>query len=111
MRDTAHGGIQVRVALRPHLRRLAAVPDEVRVEVTVEADGRVTLQAVLDALERRHPVLRGTIRGHGGADRRPLIGFFAGGLDLSHDGPDAALPEAVTEGEEPVHVVGAIAGG
>ena len=102
--------VTIRVALPPHLRRLAGVGDEVA--VTLADDwGAPTLRRVFDALEDEHPVLKGTIRGHGAGDRRALIRFFAGGEDLSHGGLDRPLPDAVTRGAEPLHVVGAIAGG
>lgn len=97
----------VRVALPPHLRELAGV----RGELSLEVEGPPTITGVLDALEAGYPVLRGTIRGQGTDKRRPLIRFFAGGEDLSHQPPDAPLPEAVTRGAETLHVVGAIAGG
>jgi sulfur-carrier protein len=90
-----------------HLRNLARVQGEVRLEVP----GPVTLAAVLDALEARHPVLRGTIRDHGTLRRRPFIRFFACQEDLSHEPPDTSLPEAVVTGAEPFLVVGAMAGG
>ncbi len=97
----------IRVILPPHLRTLARVDGEVQLEV----EGRVTQRAVLDALEARYPMLRGTIRDHVTEQRRPFIRFFACEEDLSHEPPDAPLPEAVASGAEPFMVVGAIAGG
>lgn len=97
----------IRVVLPFHLRTLAHVNDEVQVDV----DGPVTQQSVLDALEARYPMLRGTIRDHGTLQRRPFIRFFACERDLSHDSPDAPLPEAVAAGRELFLIVGAIAGG
>lgn len=97
----------VRVSLPPHLRRLAGVEGEVRLEV---ADGP-RIRDVLDALEARHPVLRGTIRDHGTGERRAFIRYFASGRDLSHDPPDAPVPGPVASGAEALRVVGAIAGG
>lgn len=97
----------IRVELPYHLRNLAQVGHEVSVSV----DGSVTQRAVLDALEGAHPVLRGTIRDHATKQRRPFLRFFACGLDLSHEPPDALLPEAVARGDEPFSVVGAMAGG
>jgi hypothetical protein len=97
----------IRVVLPQHLRTLASVDDE----VTLDVSGGVTQRAVLDALERRYPVLQGTIRDHGTLKRRPFIRYFACERDLSHDSPDAALPDKVAKGEEPFLVVGAIAGG
>lgn len=97
----------VRVALPTHLRRLAGVDGEVSIEV----DDPPTLAGVMDALEARHPVLRGTIRDHGTGRRRAFIRFFASGLDLSHRSPDSSLPAPVVAGEEALRVVGAIAGG
>jgi sulfur-carrier protein len=97
----------IRVVLPPHLRTLARVPGEVALDVS----GRVTRASVLDALEASYPVLRGTIRDHGTQQRRPFLRFFACQRDLTHEPPDAPLPEAVTSGAEPLLVVGAIAGG
>ena len=97
----------IRVALPHHLRTLAGVDRE----VTLEVSGEPTLRAVLDALEASYPVLRGTIRDHGTAERRAFIRFFACGRDLSLDPPDDPLPQAVASGDEPFRVVGAMAGG
>jgi len=97
----------IRVVIPFHLRTLARVDGEVSVVVAAP----VTLHAVLDALETKYPMLRGTIRDHGTLKRRPFIRFFACGQDLSRDPPDTPLPEAVVTGVEPFHVVGAIAGG
>jgi sulfur-carrier protein len=97
----------IRVVLPAHLRTLA----QVNGEVTVEVDGVVTLRSVLDALEVRYPALSGTIRDHGTLKRRPFVRFFACQEDLSHESPDAALPDEVARGVEPLLVVGAIAGG
>ena len=97
----------IRVALPYHLRNLAKVDDEVQLEV----EGQVTQRSVLDALEVRYPMLRGTIRDHVTGQRRPFLRFFACTEDLSHESPDAPLPEAVASGAEPFLVVGAIAGG
>ena len=97
----------IRVELPYHLRNLARVGVEVQVDVA----GPVTQRAVLDALEQRYPVLRGTIRDHVTLQRRPFLRFFACEQDLSHDEPDAPLPDAVARGKEPFMVVGAIAGG
>ncbi len=97
----------IRVVLPYHLRTLARVDGEVLLEVKSPA----TLRAVLDALETSHPVLRGTIRDQITLQRRPFVRFFACKEDLSHDSPDAALPEAVAAGEEPFLIIGAIAGG
>jgi molybdopterin converting factor small subunit len=99
----------VRVVLPAHLRNLAQVDKEVTVEV---ADGAaVTQRSILDALERDHPALRGTMREHGGGKRRPFVRFFVGEEDRSHDDPDAPLPSSVAEGREVFYVVGAMAGG
>ena len=97
----------IRVALPYHLRTLAKVDDEVQLEV----HGQVTLGSVLDALEARYPMLRGTIRDHVSGQRRPFLRFFACGEDLSHEAPDAPLPDAIATGAEPLLVIGAIAGG
>ena len=97
----------IRVVLPSHLRTLARVNGEVQLEVP----GRVTQCSVLDALESRYPVLAGTIRDHDGGRRRAFIRFFACEQDLSHERPDAPLPEAVASGSEPYLIVGAMAGG
>jgi hypothetical protein len=97
----------IRVVLPYHLRLLASVSGEVRVEV----EGRATQRSVLDALEARYPMLRGTIRDHVTGQRRALLRFFACEEDLSLEAPDTPLPEAVATGAEPFWVVGAIAGG
>lgn len=97
----------IRVVLPPHLRTLALVDGE----VTLDVGGAVTQRSVLDALEERYPVLRGTIRDHDTLRRRSFLRFFACQEDLSHDPLDAALPDAVARGDEPLLVVGAIAGG
>ncbi|HUF34217.1 MAG TPA: MoaD/ThiS family protein [Acidimicrobiales bacterium] len=97
----------IRVVLPAHLRHLADVVGEVQLEL----DGPATQRGVLDALEARFPALRGTMRDGETGHRRPFIRFFAGEEDLSHEGPDAPLPEAVVGGTEVFYVVGAIAGG
>ncbi len=97
----------IRVELPHHLRVLAQIDGE----VTVDVAQPVTLRRVLDALEARYPVLRGTIRDHDTLQRRPFLRFFACQEDLSHDSPEAPLPQAVAEGREPLLIVGAIAGG
>jgi hypothetical protein len=97
----------IRVVLPFHLRTLAKIDGEVRFDI----EGTVTQQSILDALERRYPMLCGTIRDHVTARRRPFIRFFALQQDLSHEPPDAPLPAAVVSGEEPFFVIGAIAGG
>ncbi len=97
----------VRVVLPQHLRTLARVDGEVRLDVP----NPVTQRAVLDALEGRYPMLRGTIRDHVTLRRRPFIRLFACGIDLSHESPDAPLPDAVATGAEPLLIVGAMAGG
>lgn len=97
----------IRVKLPTHLRTLARVNGEVLLQV----EGPVTQRAVLDALESQYPMLRGTIRDHATQQRRSLVRFFACQQDLSHESPDAPLPDAVAEGKEPYLIVGAMAGG
>lgn len=97
----------IRVELPPHLRALA----HVRGEVQLEVEGVATLRSALDALEVLYPMLRGTIRDHVTQRHRPFLRFFACAEDLSHESPDAPLPDAVTSGKEPLLIVGAIAGG
>lgn len=97
----------IRVVLPAHLRSLAQVEGEVKLDV----EGQVTLHSVLNALEARYPMLRGTIRDHVTQKRRSFVRFFACEEDLSHESPDTPLPEAVAKGTEPLLVVGAIAGG
>jgi len=97
----------IRVVLPAHLSTLAKVSGEVQLEI----EGRVTQRSVLDAVEARYPMLQGTIRDHVTGQRRPFVRFFANAEDLSHESPDAPLPEAVASGAEPLLIVGAIAGG
>lgn len=97
----------IRVELPAHLRRLAHVDGEVKLEI----QGPVTLRSVLDTLEASYPVLRGTIRDHVTLQRRPFLRFFACQEDLSHDSPDTPLPDAIANGKEPLLIIGAIAGG
>jgi molybdopterin converting factor small subunit len=97
----------IRLMLPAHLRTLAGVGSEVEIEI----GGEATLRSVLDALEARYPMLRGAIRDHLTGQRRPFVRFFACGEDLSHQSPDAPLPEAVASAAEPLLLVGAIAGG
>ena len=97
----------IRVVLPAHLRTLARVEDEVVLEVATP----VTIRAVLDALEAKFPTLRGAIRDHGTLRRRAFVRYFACQQDISHEPPDAALPEEVARGDEPFIVLGAIAGG
>jgi hypothetical protein len=104
---TDAGGAVIRVVLPSHLRRLARVNGEVTVSIT----GKPTQRRVLDALEARYPVLRGTIRDHATGRRRAFIRFFACEQDLSHESLDTPLPDLVASGAEPFMVVGAIAGG
>jgi sulfur-carrier protein len=101
------GTAMIRVVLPAHLRRLAGISGEVALEV----DGAVTQRAVLDALEARYPMLRGTIRDHGTGRRRAFIRFFACEEDLSQQPPDVPLPGKVADGTEPYLIVGAMAGG
>jgi molybdopterin converting factor small subunit len=97
----------IRVALPGHLRRLIGVDDEIEIDI----QGTATPQSVVDAIEARYPVLRGTIREHGTQKRRAYLRYYACEKDLSHDSPDVPLPEAVTSGKEPFLVIGAISGG
>ena len=97
----------IRVVLPYHLRTLARVGDEVQLEF----DGSATVQLVLDALEAKYPMLRGTIRDYGTLKRRSMVRFFICGEDISHDPVDSALPEEILKGEEPFIIIGAIAGG
>jgi sulfur-carrier protein len=97
----------IRIVLPYHLRKLAGVDGEVELAI----EGQVTQRSVLDALEARYPVLCGTIRDHVSRERRPFLRFFACEQDLSHDLPDAPLPDAVASGREPFLIIGAIAGG
>ncbi len=97
----------IRIILPHHLRTLA----HVGAEVAIEVEGPITQRSVLNALEARHPMLRGTIRDHVTQQRRPVLRFFACEEDLSHESPDVLLPEAVASGKEPFLIIGAIAGG
>ena len=99
--------LMIRVVLPHHLRTLARVGDEVQLEL----DGQVTPRAILDALEAKYPMLRGTVRDHVTQKRRPMVRFFACEEDVSHESPDAPLPSAVASGSEPFFILGAIAGG
>jgi len=97
----------IRVVLPQHLRTIAKVQGVVLLQI----EGAVTQRSVLNALEAAYPMLRGTIRDHGTLQRRPFLRFFACNEDLSHESPDAALPDAVVSGAEPFYIIGAIAGG
>ncbi len=97
----------IRVVIPPHLRTLANISGELQLEI----EGRVTQRSVLDALEARYPMLRGTIRDHVTQQRRPFLRFFACEEDLSHESPDSPLPDSVANGTEPFLIIGAIAGG
>jgi hypothetical protein len=97
----------IRVELPSHLRTLAHIASEVQLEV----EGPATQRSVLDALEARYPSLKGTIRDHVTHQRRPFLRFFACEEDLSHESPDAPLPDAVASGKEPFIIIGAVAGG
>ena len=97
----------IRVVIPPHLRALARLSGEVQLQV----EGRATQRSLLDALEAQYPMLCGTIRDHVTQQRRPFLRFFACQEDLSHESPDAPLPEAVANGAEPFLIIGAIAGG
>ena len=96
----------IRVVLPPHLRTLARVDGDVELDVAI-----VTQRSILDELEARYPMLRGTMRDHVTQLRRPLVRFFVCGEDLSHESPDAPLPESIAKGSEPFVIIGAIAGG
>jgi len=97
----------IRVILPAHLRTLARIDDELKIDVNAP----VTQRSILDAIEKRYPMLRGTIRDHVTKQRRPFLRFFACEEDLSHDSPDAPLPDAIASGAEPFFIIGAIAGG
>jgi sulfur-carrier protein len=97
----------IRVILPPNLRTLARIEGEVGLEL----NGTLTQRSVLDAVEAKYPMLRGTIRDHVTQVRRPMVRFFGCGEDLSHESPDAPLPDAVSNGSEPFLIIGAIAGG
>ena len=97
----------IRVVLPAHLRTLARSASE----VTLEVQGPVTQRSIIDALEARYPALHGTVRDYNTGLRRPFVRFFACGEDVSHESPDATVPQAVAHGEEPFLIVGAIAGG
>jgi hypothetical protein len=101
------GPAKIRVVLPQHLCTLARVDGEVAFEVA----GTVTQRAILDALEHYYPMLRGTIREHVTLKRRPRVRFFANAKDVSHDSPDAPLPDSIAQGREPFMIIGAIAGG
>ena len=97
----------IRVVLPHHLRTLAKVRDELRLDF----NGSATVKTVIDAVEAKYPMLRGTIRDHDTQKRRPLVRFFACGEDISHESPDSPLPDAIVNGVEPFFIIGAIAGG
>jgi molybdopterin converting factor small subunit len=97
----------IRVSMPAHLRTLAGVNGDVELEI----DGKVTRRSILDALESRYPMLRGTIREHVSGERRPFLRFFVCGEDITHNSPDDPLPEEIVSGKEPFYVIGAIAGG
>jgi sulfur-carrier protein len=97
----------IRVVLPHHLRTLAGASDEVQIDI----NGSATVALVLDAIEAKYPMLRGTIRDHVTQQRRPLVRFFACGEDISHEQPDTPLPDAIVKGTEPFFIMGAIAGG
>jgi len=97
----------IRVVLPPHLRGLAKISGEIKLDIA----GAVTVRSVLDALEANYPMLQGTIRDHVTQQRRPFLRFFACEEDLSHESLDAPLPEEVVSGKEPLLIIGAIAGG
>lgn len=106
--DAQAAPAQVRVTLPLHLQRLAQMDGG---EVVLAVSPPITQRSILDALEARYPMLRGTVRDHVTQKRRPLVRFYACTEDVSHDAPDAPLPDAIATGVEPFHVIGAIAGG
>jgi sulfur-carrier protein len=97
----------IRVVLPPHLRTLAKITGDVEIEI----EGQITQRSILDGLEARYPMLRGTIRDQVTQERRPFLRFFACEGDLSHESPDAPVPDEVASGKEPFFIIGAIAGG
>jgi sulfur-carrier protein len=97
----------IRLILPAHLRTLARIEDELKIDVHAP----VTQRSILDAIEKQYPMLRGTIRDHVTKQRRPFLRFFACEEDLSHESPDAPLPDAIASGAEPFFIIGAIAGG
>jgi hypothetical protein len=97
----------IRIVIPAHLRTLAGV----RGDVTLEIDGAVTRTSILDELEKRYPMLRGTIREHVSGERRPFLRFFACGEDITHQSPNDPLPQEIASGAEPLYILGAIAGG
>lgn len=97
----------IRVLLPHHLQTLARCDRE----VTLDVEGTVTQRSILDALERRYPMIRGTVREHVTLERRPRVRFFADGEDVSHEPPDAPLPDSIARGDQPFMIVGAVAGG
>jgi len=105
--DLGFSVVMIRVVLPHPLRTLAKVGDE----VIVDLDGASSVKSLLDALEEKYPMLRGTIRDHGTLKRRPMVRFFACGEDISHQSPDIPLPDQIVTGSEPFFVMGAIAGG
>jgi sulfur-carrier protein len=105
------GAAVIRLVLPHHLRTLAGMGPEVSAELELEVDAPVTMRRVLDALEARYPMLRGTIREYGTGQRRAFLRFFACEEDWSHEGMDAELPRAVAQGKEALLIIGAIAGG
>ena len=97
----------IHVVMPAHLRTLTGVSGD----VTIEVEGEITRRSILDALETKYPMLRGTIREHVSGERRPFLRFFACGEDVTHESPDAPLPQEIASGAEPFYVIGAIAGG
>jgi molybdopterin synthase sulfur carrier subunit len=97
----------IQVVMPAHLRTLAGVTGD----VTLEVEGEVTRRSILDALEKQYPMLRGTILEHASGERRPFLRFFACSEDVTHESPDAPLPQEIASGAEPFYIIGAIAGG